>query len=114
LIKFLLIILIVIVFRGLLYIINTLLRKKLLCDYNKFRPFECGFLPKELPRTPLSLRFFLIALVFLVFDVELILLFPLISCLGLSAEVSSLVMFIVFILALLIGLYYEINMGRLN
>ena len=42
-------------------------------------PFECGFKPIGDSRAPFSIQFFLIALVFLIFDVELILLFPVLA-----------------------------------
>merc|ERR1712012_406750 len=42
----------------------------------KISPFECGFTPIFNARLPFSIRSFLISLVFLVFDVELVLLFP--------------------------------------
>lgn len=45
-------------------------------DREKVSVYECGFDPINLPGQPFSIRFFLIAILFLVFDLEISFLFP--------------------------------------
>ena len=45
--------------------------------YNeKISPYECGFNPFEEVRTPFDIHFYLVAILFLIFDLEVSLLFP--------------------------------------
>ena len=39
-------------------------------------PFECGWAPAELPGERQSIRFYLIAILFVLFDIEIVFLFP--------------------------------------
>nr|YP_010166627.1 NADH dehydrogenase subunit 3 [Hydroporus signatus]QRV62718.1 NADH dehydrogenase subunit 3 [Hydroporus signatus] len=95
-------------------LIASIMSKKTYMDREKNSPFECGFDPINSARLPFSIQFFLIAVIFLIFDVEIALLLPMIMILKISNifTLTSTTMF--FILILLIGLYHEWNMGALN
>ena len=87
--------------------LGTGLRKKNHLDSSKLRPFECGFSPKFNARLPFSMRFFLITLIFLIFDVELVLLFPVILSLTQLSSLKSLSLIFTLLLILLLGLMHE-------
>nr|YP_010238577.1 NADH dehydrogenase subunit 3 [Cephenemyia stimulator]QTE20634.1 NADH dehydrogenase subunit 3 [Cephenemyia stimulator] len=94
--------------------IASILSKKSLIDREKSSPFECGFDPKSSSRLPFSLRFFLITIIFLIFDVEIALLLPIILIMNFSNLIIWTLTSLTFILILLIGLYHEWNQGMLN
>nr|WHN78738.1 NADH dehydrogenase subunit 3 [Panzeria anthophila] len=92
----------------------SLISKKTIIDREKASPFECGFDPKSSSRMPFSLRFFLITIIFLIFDVEIALLLPIILIIKFSHLMTWTMTSIIFILILLLGLYHEWNQGMLN
>jgi NADH-ubiquinone oxidoreductase chain 3 len=73
----------------------------------KLRPFECGFSPKYTPRLPFSIRFLLIAILFLVFDVELVVIFPIMVRLLRSFFFGRVGGLFLILLILLAGLAHE-------
>nr|YP_009468718.1 NADH dehydrogenase subunit 3 [Euzophera pyriella]AVA29541.1 NADH dehydrogenase subunit 3 [Euzophera pyriella] len=94
--------------------ISIILSKKSFSDREKCSPFECGFDPKSSARIPFSLHFFLITVIFLIFDVEIALILPIIPLFKL---VNFLIWFKIsffFICILLMGLYHEWNQNMLN
>nr|YP_009935563.1 NADH dehydrogenase subunit 3 [Omosita colon]QNS37168.1 NADH dehydrogenase subunit 3 [Omosita colon]QVG61292.1 NADH dehydrogenase subunit 3 [Omosita colon] len=97
-----------------LTVILNLISKKTFSDREKSSPFECGFDPKNSARLPFSLHFFLIAIIFLIFDVEITLLLPMIMTMKISNMINFSMMSISFILILLFGLFHEWNQGALN
>nr|AVN67811.1 NADH dehydrogenase subunit 3 [Ischnoptera bilunata] len=99
---------------SIIMMLASLLSKKSIEDREKSSPFECGFDPKSSARLPFSLRFFLIAVIFLIFDVEIALLLPMTILMNSSNVTSWITVSTIFLLILLIGLYHEWNQGSLE
>jgi NADH-ubiquinone oxidoreductase chain 3 len=76
-------------------------------DREKTSPFECGFDPKNNARVPFSLRFFILAIIFIVFDIEIVLLIPLPILNTLINTIHAEAATIVFLVILLLGLFHE-------
>nr|AXS65118.1 NADH dehydrogenase subunit 3 [Elateroidea sp. 6 KM-2017] len=92
----------------------TLLSKKTFSDREKMSPFECGFDPESSARIPFSLHFFLIAVIFLIFDVEITLILPFILTLKTMNMGNLMITFTALIMILLLGLYHEWGQGALK
>nr|AWV83763.1 NADH dehydrogenase subunit 3 [Okanagana noveboracensis] len=83
-------------------------------DREKSSPFECGFNPIMSPRTPFSSHFFLIAVIFLVFDVELVVIMPMIVCMPYNNMLDMYMIMFIFLFVLIIGLVHEWNNKMLD
>nr|YP_009253535.1 NADH dehydrogenase subunit 3 [Pyrgus maculatus]AKJ83279.1 NADH dehydrogenase subunit 3 [Pyrgus maculatus] len=105
---------IIIIISNIIMILSMILSKKSLKDREKCSPFECGFDPKSSARNPFSLHFFLITVIFLIFDVEIALIFPMISTFKMTNFIIWTKTSFFFIIILLLGLYHEWNQNMLN
>nr|QBP33673.1 NADH dehydrogenase subunit 3 [Sarothrura rufa] len=83
-------------------------------DPEKLSPYECGFDPLGSARLPFSIRFFLVAILFLLFDLEIALLLPLPWAIQLQHPTSTLTWTITIISLLTLGLVYEWMQGGLE
>nr|YP_008081158.1 NADH dehydrogenase subunit 3 [Amata formosae]AGH27313.1 NADH dehydrogenase subunit 3 [Amata formosae] len=99
---------------NLLMMLAIILSKKSFSDREKSSPFECGFDPKSSARIPFSLHFFLITIIFLIFDVEIALIFPIIPLFSTVNFLLWTKINFFFIMILIIGLYHEWNQNMLN
>nr|YP_010492276.1 NADH dehydrogenase subunit 3 [Bassaricyon gabbii]UWM94678.1 NADH dehydrogenase subunit 3 [Bassaricyon gabbii] len=73
----------------------------------KAGPYECGFDPMESARLPFSMKFFLVAITFLLFDLEIALLLPLPWASQTINLKTMLIMALTLISLLAISLAYE-------
>nr|AFB19868.1 NADH dehydrogenase subunit 3 [Trichastoma celebense]QQO86727.1 NADH dehydrogenase subunit 3 [Trichastoma celebense]QQO86728.1 NADH dehydrogenase subunit 3 [Trichastoma celebense]QQO86731.1 NADH dehydrogenase subunit 3 [Trichastoma celebense]QQO86734.1 NADH dehydrogenase subunit 3 [Trichastoma celebense] len=83
-------------------------------DSEKLSPYECGFDPLGSARLPFSIRFFLVAILFLLFDLEIALLLPLPWATQLQNPTMTLAWASALILILTLGLVYEWIQGGLE
>nr|YP_009019860.1 NADH dehydrogenase subunit 3 [Helicoverpa punctigera]AHJ91279.1 NADH dehydrogenase subunit 3 [Helicoverpa punctigera]AZL93712.1 NADH dehydrogenase subunit 3 [Helicoverpa punctigera]AZL93725.1 NADH dehydrogenase subunit 3 [Helicoverpa punctigera] len=105
---------IIMMISNIMMFLSIIISKKTYMDREKCSPFECGFDPKSSARIPFSLHFFLITVIFLIFDVEIALIFPIIPLFKTVNFFLWTKISFFFILILLIGLYHEWNQNMLN
>nr|QHF17719.1 NADH dehydrogenase subunit 3 [Vespa basalis] len=90
--------------------INIILSFKINQDREKPSPYECGFNPLTSPHLPFSIQFYLIAIIFLIFDIEITLMLPFIPSLVMSYNLYYWMMsFLLIYICLISGLIYEWN-----
>nr|YP_008593399.1 NADH dehydrogenase subunit 3 [Parachanna insignis]BAN83341.1 NADH dehydrogenase subunit 3 [Parachanna insignis] len=83
-------------------------------DHEKLSPYECGFDPLGTARLPFSLRFFLVAILFLLFDLEIALLLPLPWGDQLASPLLTFSWATAVLTLLTLGLIYEWTQGGLE
>jgi NADH-quinone oxidoreductase subunit A len=82
-------------------------------DRDKLSPYECGFEAFENSRMKFDVRYYLVAILFIVFDLEIAFLFPWAVALG-KIGTPGLVAMGVFLVILTVGFIYEWKKGALE
>ncbi|MCK5905100.1 MAG: NADH-quinone oxidoreductase subunit A [Gammaproteobacteria bacterium] len=79
----------------------------------KLSPYECGFDPFEDARIPFDVRYYLVAILFIIFDLEIAFLFPWAVSLN-KIGIAGIMAMGIFLLVLVIGFIYEWKKGALE
>ena len=82
-------------------------------DSDKLSPYECGFEPFEDARMKFDVRYYLVAILFIIFDLEIAFLFPwaiVLEDIGMFGYVAM----AIFLGILVIGFIYEWKKGALE
>lgn len=82
-------------------------------DTEKLSPYECGFEPFEDSRTRFDVRYYLVSILFIIFDLEVAFLFPWAVSLG-KIGLFGFWSMMVFLSVLTVGFVYEWRKGALE
>ena len=82
-------------------------------DTEKTSAYECGFEPFEDARNRFDVRFYIVAILFLLFDVEVAFLVPWAVTIGVTGAVGY-GLTVAFLVLLTVGFIYEVAKGALN
>nr|YP_010248545.1 NADH dehydrogenase subunit 3 [Pneumocystis oryctolagi]QTK22309.1 NADH dehydrogenase subunit 3 [Pneumocystis oryctolagi] len=76
----------------------------------KIAPFECGFRSFSQTRTPIDIYYYLVGLLFLIFDLEILLIYPFAVC----STTYGFYILNIFLILLTLGFVYELGKGVFN
>nr|ALR69417.1 NADH dehydrogenase subunit 3 [Bemisia tabaci]QPB46203.1 NADH dehydrogenase subunit 3 [Bemisia tabaci]QPB46216.1 NADH dehydrogenase subunit 3 [Bemisia tabaci] len=107
-------IMITILLVSLINLIYFMMKSKTINLREKYSTFECGMDLMTSLRLPFSLHFYFISIVFLIFDVELMLILPFAFCFKLFNMLNMFVMIYMLMLTLILGFFYEWWTGLLD
>ncbi len=79
----------------------------------KSAPYECGIVPTLEPAERFPVKFYLVAMIFVIFDIEIIFLYPWAVIFG-QLKTFGLVEMVVFAVAVVAAFYYLLSAGALD
>jgi NADH-quinone oxidoreductase subunit A len=79
----------------------------------KLAPYECGIIPEYEPAERFPVKFYLVAMVFIIFDIELVFLYPW-AVIFRRLELFGLVEMGIFLLTVVVAFAYVLSVGALD
>src|SRR5215217_7193041 len=79
----------------------------------KSAPYECGIVPSREPAERFPVRFYLVAMIFIIFDIEIIFIYPW-AVIFRRLELFGLIEMVVFAVAVFVSFMYLISNGALD
>lgn len=101
-----------VILSGIIYFLSFFLSPKI-DDSEKLTIYECGFNPFSDSRSEFNIKFYIVAILFLIFDLEISYLFPFVVCLDFVTNIGIFFM-LLFLLVLTIGFFFEWKKGALD
>jgi len=108
-----LVFLVIAVVLSLLFVALSYLAARQKPDSEKLSPYECGFAPFDDARSKFDVRYYLVAILFIIFDLEVAFLFPWAVSLG-AIGMFGFWSMMVFLAVLTVGFIYEWKKGALE
>ena len=99
-------------FAGLSFLASTLLGPSN-PNAAKSAPYECGIVPSREPAERFPVRFYLVAMIFIIFDIEIIFLYPW-AVVFRSLQAFGLIEMVIFAVAVFVSFMYLISNGALD
>nr|YP_010586413.1 NADH dehydrogenase subunit 3 [Nyctiophylax orbicularis]UZZ44201.1 NADH dehydrogenase subunit 3 [Nyctiophylax orbicularis] len=94
--------------------INFMISKNSNFNMNKLSPFECGYNTMSIMHPPFSMNFYLMTILFLMFDIEITILMPFFIMIKMcNMKIYMLTLFL-FMTLMTLGLFNEWNQNILN
>jgi NADH-quinone oxidoreductase subunit A len=94
-----------VILASIIFFLSFFLSSKL-DDAEKLSAYECGFNPFSDSRAEFDIKFYIVAILFLIFDLEISFLFPFSVCLDVIS-IAGLYIMLIFLFILTVGFYYE-------
>nr|YP_010426345.1 NADH dehydrogenase subunit 3 [Neucentropus mandjuricus]USL48460.1 NADH dehydrogenase subunit 3 [Neucentropus mandjuricus] len=83
-------------------------------NMNQMSPFECGFQPISNNRSPFSMHFYMMTILFLIFDIEITIIIPFLMIMKMCSIKLVMMSLYLFMMIILLGLFHEWNQNILN